>query len=225
MFIPPPLKYLNRYRLLQLCFSTLFAIISSAPLAQTTSDSAEGRNKIQGSIDGNGVNLGSQPSSPNNGERMERRPSSSSPLEQQQLRFMELEKQLELTDKQRPLWDTYRQRIDALNADLIRNPKGMVSAKDNSLQQVNRQIDLARNRLTALEDIGDAASALYRTLSPAQQKVADKLLAATLPDVYGTPAPTNASRPESSSRGGGFGGPPGMGGGGGMSGGIGGGMR
>ena len=225
MSIPPPLTRFNRYHLLQLCFSTLFAILSSAPLAQTTSDSTDGRKNLQGAIDGNGFNLGSRPSSGIKGDNTERRPPGGGQLEQQQQRFMELEKQLELTDKQLPLWDTYRQRVDALNADLIRSPKGTITAKDNAVQQMNRQIDLARNRLTALEDIGDAASALYRTFSPAQQKVADKLFAATLPDVYGTPAPANASRPESSSRGGGFGGPPGMGGGGGMSGGIGGAMR
>jgi hypothetical protein len=45
------------------------------------------------------------------------------------------------------------------------------------LQRVDLAVDAARNRLTALEDIAQAARALYAGLSAEQQRVADPRLA------------------------------------------------
>jgi hypothetical protein len=50
-----------------------------------------------------------------------------------------------------------------------------------SLARIDQTVDVARNRLTALEDIASAAKALYARLTPEQQSLADARLATTLP--------------------------------------------
>jgi len=45
------------------------------------------------------------------------------------------------------------------------------------LQRLDRTVDLARNRLTAVEDIALAAKSLYAMLTEEQQKIADPRLA------------------------------------------------
>jgi hypothetical protein len=47
----------------------------------------------------------------------------------------------------------------------------------NLMQRIDRVVDAARDRLTALEDIGQAAKALYAKLAPEQQAAADPRLA------------------------------------------------
>jgi uncharacterized protein YdeI (YjbR/CyaY-like superfamily) len=51
------------------------------------------------------------------------------------------------------------------------------SGRGSVTQQLNRIVDTARNRLTALEDIAQAAQALYAKLTPEQQPAADPRLA------------------------------------------------
>jgi hypothetical protein len=45
------------------------------------------------------------------------------------------------------------------------------------LQRIDRAVDMARDRLTAIEDIALAAKSLYARLTPEQQQVADPRLA------------------------------------------------
>ena len=45
------------------------------------------------------------------------------------------------------------------------------------MQRLDHSVDVARNRLTALEDIAAAAKALYEQLTPDQQARADPRLA------------------------------------------------
>jgi hypothetical protein len=54
---------------------------------------------------------------------------------------------------------------------------GRRPAPANVQQQIDRIVDAARNRLTALEDIAQAAKALYAKLAPEQQPAADPRLA------------------------------------------------
>ena len=70
----------------------------------------------------------------------------------------------------------YVDKVRALGNDVARE-RGRRPAQANVQQQIDRILDAARNRLTALEDIAQAAKALYAKLSPEQQPAADPRLA------------------------------------------------
>ena len=78
--------------------------------------------------------------------------------------------------EQEPLWQAYVDKVRALGNDLARE-RGRRPAQANVEQQIDRIVDAARNRLTALEDIAQAAKALYAKLLPEQQPAADPRLA------------------------------------------------
>lgn len=92
----------------------------------------------------------------------------------------ELHEDLKLTPEQEPLWQSYADKLRALAGDMARE-SGRRFLRDGAPaslpQQLDRQVDAARNRLTALEDIAQAAKALYARLSPEQQPAADPRLA------------------------------------------------
>ena len=114
---------------------------------------------------------------------------------------------LRLRPEQEPQWGIYQEKVGALVSDQMR--PGSETAGGNALRQMERKIDVVRNRLAALEDIADAASVLYQRLDAAQQETADRLLPPTLPALYsglGAARPGSPGRlPENS---GGRGGPP-----------------
>src|SRR5438876_5141462 len=88
----------------------------------------------------------------------------------------ELHEDLKLTAEQEPLWQAYVDKVRALGNDLARE-RDRRPAQANVQQQIDRIVDAARNRLTALEDVAQAAKALYAKLAPEQQPAADPRLA------------------------------------------------
>jgi periplasmic protein CpxP/Spy len=88
----------------------------------------------------------------------------------------ELHEDLKLTAQQEPLWQSYADKVRAL-ADDVSRERARKPAPASLVQQIDRQVDAARNRLTALEDIAQSAKALYASLSPEQQPAADPRLA------------------------------------------------
>lgn len=92
--------------------------------------------------------------------------------------------QLKLRPEQEAAWLAYQEKVGALLADQLRPgaPEGIEPG--NALRQIDRKTDVVRNRLAALEDIGDAAKRLYDKLDETQRGVADRLLAATVPALY-----------------------------------------
>jgi hypothetical protein len=107
--------------------------------------------------------------------------------------------QLKLRPEQEAAWLDYQEKVGALVADQLRPtaPEGIGSG--NALRQIDRKTDVVRNRLAALEDIGDAARRLYGKLDETQRGVADRLLAATVPALYSGLA---SERPQGDGRGG-----------------------
>lgn len=89
----------------------------------------------------------------------------------------ELHEDLKLTPQQEPLWDAYLDKIRALGNDIARERRPLGSGAGNVNQQIDRIVDIARNRLTALEDIAQAAKDLYAKLTPEQQPAANPRLA------------------------------------------------
>lgn len=88
---------------------------------------------------------------------------------------------LALTPAQQPLWDDYLETLGALLADQARG--NAQRASQSAVQQIAGKLDVVRNRLSAMEEIQDAAAGLYQALDPRQREVADRMLAATIPSL------------------------------------------
>ena len=109
-----------------------------------------------------------------------------------------LEEDLRLSAEQRAAWQAYADKVRAMINDIgrerDRGPLG--GAQMSSLSQIDRVVDVARNRLTALEDVATAAKTLYGSLSPQQKVVADPRLATIVSAVVGAGSNTDrAGRP------------------------------
>ena len=89
---------------------------------------------------------------------------------------------LKLAAEQGPAWQDYENRVIALLDDLSRGAS--MPSGEGALKQIDRKVDLARNRLAAMEDLSDAAGKLYAILSSAQKTVADRMLPGTVPVLY-----------------------------------------
>jgi hypothetical protein len=110
-----------------------------------------------------------------------------SPNDQARMQLSNVRSTLKLTPEQASVWQIYENKVVGLLDDLSRGanpPQG-----GNALKQIDSRVDAVRNRLTAMEDIADAANKLYASLSDEQKAMADRTLAGTLPALYlGTPA-------------------------------------
>ena len=99
---------------------------------------------------------------------------------------------LKLTPEQAPAWQVYENKVVDLLDDLSR---GVHPAQGGALKQIEARIDVVRNRLTALEDISEAAGKLYGVLTDEQKSTADRMLAATVPTLYsGAPLRADSGR-------------------------------
>jgi LTXXQ motif family protein len=92
----------------------------------------------------------------------------------------ELEEDLKLAPEQQPLFDAYAETLRGLGNDVARERQRQKAAQSASAtlpERIDRNVDALRNRLTAVEDIAQAAKTLYARLNPDQQRVADPRLA------------------------------------------------
>src|SRR5260221_220160 len=99
---------------------------------------------------------------------------------------------LKLSPEQDIAWRPYEAKVLDLLSDLSRGfnaPGG-----EDAIRQIDRRVDLARNRLTAMEDLSDAARKFYATLSKEQKAVADQMIPGTVPALYAGAAPPTAAR-------------------------------
>ena len=107
----------------------------------------------------------------------------SAAIDQQQAQLAETAAALKLTPRQLVLWESYQQKVGALMADQLRPespPRGRLSAP----QQIDARVATVRHRLAAIEDVEQAANAVYASLDVDQRRVADQRLAATVPPLY-----------------------------------------
>jgi len=88
----------------------------------------------------------------------------------------EFHEDLKLTDAQESAWEGYVEKLRALARDIARESRSR-PPQLGLVQRIDRIVDSARNRLTALEDIAQSAKALYAGLTSEQQKMADPRLA------------------------------------------------
>lgn len=205
-------------RRLLLCPLVAIVLAACAPMG--------GRDGGPGGGPGGGMGRGQDMGGPGGGMGMQGGGGVQTVLDQLQNQLKSTADELKLTPKQLPLWDDYQEKVGALMSDMLRIPPYR-GANQGAMQQINSKINTVRNRLTALEDIAEAAKKLYDSLDDVQKKVADRRLALTVPTLYSGLAASDGG-PGSGTPGGmqGSGGRGGMGGpmGGGMGGPTGGGM-
>jgi hypothetical protein len=109
------------------------------------------------------------------------------------LRLTTLEEDLKLSPAQRPAWNAYSNRVTRLLSDTTRTGEMTLTGDLTGPQRLDRLADVARNRLTAIEDIVEAGKELYAVLTPEQRAIADNRLATTvLPIVSGGAAVSGA---------------------------------
>lgn len=104
------------------------------------------------------------------------------------------QRQIAISAAQEPAWDRYAASIGQLVTDLSRFESDPISA--TAMQRIDRRVDIARDRYTALESVSESLHALYAVLTTDQRTTADRVLAGTVPSLYeGSPfAPANEDR-------------------------------
>ena len=127
--------------------------------------------------------MGSRRGSPRGGvdrsANVQEKPENS--VDQLALILAELQQDLKLTADQQVAWGAYTRNVEALASDVARErgrTKEVMQMK--VLQRLDHAVDVARNRLTAVEDIAAAAKKLYAGLAPEQQSTADPRLATAI---------------------------------------------
>jgi hypothetical protein len=102
-------------------------------------------------------------------------------VDQLALILAELREDLKLTADQQAAWDAYARNVEALASDVARERDRTKEVMQKKvLQRLDHAVDVARNRLTAVEDIAAAAKKLYAGLTPEQQSMADPRLATAI---------------------------------------------
>jgi hypothetical protein len=100
----------------------------------------------------------------------------------------QLRDKLKITPAQQPLWDAYVARLDAYTQQFFRERPALASDDEAAPQQITRLVMNHQNRLAGLEDIEQAAKALYSGLDADQKKMANLWLLASIPNFSGPPA-------------------------------------
>jgi hypothetical protein len=127
-----------------------------------------------------------------------------------EFRLQSFQEDLKLSPNQQKLWDPYADKVRAVTGDIVRERERSSTGLQLTVpQQMDHALDVARNRLTALEDVAVSANALYEGLTRDQKLLADSRFATIVPliagnaQASGAPAQTPGGRP--SPDGGGFG--------------------
>jgi hypothetical protein len=101
------------------------------------------------------------------------------PMGREQLEYQlgTLQVDLHLSPEQATFWQSFAERLLALEADSARQRARRFSASttatESSVRKLSRAVDTARNRLTALEDIESATRALQQNLQTDQVDLID----------------------------------------------------
>ena len=104
-----------------------------------------------------------------------------------------MEAALQLQSQQKEPWQLFAGKVSDYAGELSRERArigvpGPEGAATGGLQHLKQLADLARTRLSELEEIRSAANKLYATLSPDQKKIADSRIVTMI-----APLPTELS--------------------------------
>jgi LTXXQ motif family protein len=94
----------------------------------------------------------------------------------------ELREDLKLAPEQQGAWEAYAGKLRGLASDMSReNARAKEIAQMDVLKRIDHAVDVAGERMTAIEEIADAAKKLYAVLTPEQQSIANPRLATIIP--------------------------------------------
>jgi hypothetical protein len=113
-----------------------------------------------------------------------------------QYRLELLEEDLRILPEQRSAWLAYRERVMKLAEDTQRSARMVMGGDMPAPQRLDKLADVARDRLTAVEDIVDAGKQLYAVLTPGQKTVADRRMAVPVTALAGVEAAAASTRGE-----------------------------
>jgi LTXXQ motif family protein len=102
-----------------------------------------------------------------------------------QFRLETLEEDLRIRPEQQKLWLNYKDRVLRLADDAQRTSRTALAGTMSAPERLDRLSDIARDRLTAIEDIVEAGKQLYAVLTPGQQGVADRRMAVPVTGLAG----------------------------------------
>lgn len=86
-------------------------------------------------------------------------------------RLDELATSLQLRDEQRPVWERFRERVEAQRVK--RTPRALGEAAMSAPERLHRMEKAAEARLESLRRLREATEALYAVLDDAQRKAFD----------------------------------------------------
>jgi len=113
----------------------------------------------------------------------------------------ELHADLKLKPAQESLWDAYMRKIDALKGDIARDrARSRTTDGSTAPRELDRLVDVQRDRLTAMEEIAEAGRALYKTFDEEQRAIADPRLAKLVAAATAPTSSPSLSRPSSPDR-------------------------
>ena len=104
-------------------------------------------------------------------------------VDQNRETFEQTARLLALTPSQQVLWEDYAQSVRVLIDDSLRLD-AYRGAHRSALAQIDDKTQAVRQRLAQMEKIATLATTLYLALDEGQKRVADRNLAATVPDSY-----------------------------------------
>jgi hypothetical protein len=118
--------------------------------------------------------------------------------QQTQHNLMLLQVDLQLTPEQQAPWQAFTQKVLAYASDLSRERAGIgIPVSDattmSGIQFIDQTTAGARGRVVELEDIRDAAKTLYASLTPDQQKIADRRIPTVISPRLGVSNNSNSS--------------------------------
>lgn len=155
--------------------------------------------QVGGSSGGRGTSPGAGGATPHLPAPIRPAPDANVPLtmlQAVQYRLELLEEDLRLRPDQNVAWLAYRERVLKLAEDMQRSSRSALAGDLTAGKRFDRLVDLARDRLTAIEDIADAGNSLYATMSPSQQSLADRRMAVPILGLVGVePNTGNRSGP------------------------------
>ena len=153
-----------RHAFLRLSASALALFAAQGALAQVRDRSGRGERSGRGGVEG---------PQPTTADRLD-----------ESLR--EFHDDLVLGIAQQPAWDRYARALRGYVQDAVRERARVKSLAGMPLaERIGHQLDMARDRYAAMEDIAGAATALFAALNPEQQTRANPRLAGIVEMVAG----------------------------------------
>jgi len=98
------------------------------------------------------------------------------PIAFAQQRLARLKSELAITSEQEPQWSAFSDTVLQQMQQFKAGHQGRKATVRTAPERIDRQVAWMKQRTAAFEAVGEAAKALYTTLNPEQQQIADEKL-------------------------------------------------